>query len=550
MVPLLLGVLVVKVLSVNAGADTGGVSWGLYRAFEGDPVIELRSAILNQNYIRYPHDLPYKYPDIYPVWCASDVVHLHNTQATLDVFTRKGKQPFRPYVLHHHGNKYRKGHEALNARVAADGARAVVSTVDMLQYGDNLVWVPPAYRLGELAALRKPAPLAGRKLRVGHAPTDRVVKSTEKFLAACSKLDVEPVLVERKSWDRALAIKATVDIFFDQVLLGYGCNAIEAWGMGIPVIAGAPDSTLAMMREAFGTDELPFFEASEPTIADAIRALMDEDVRAEYTARGLAHVEKFHSGQHTRDVLTPIYLSLAGSKPDPVPVKVHADDPPPFTGDRDLVFRVGRPGEELRFAIRSQAKNLPHGRVFTAGVKPDFTTCPHIEVPKVSGQDKYAHAYQVLLAILKNDDLTPEVIISDDDMYLLEPLTEMGSYTSGPIGGYLTKTRAQAAKDTVALAGPDAPCMDVHVPTVINRAELLKKLEAVKLPLARKYRVFWRTLHGPVGPLTHMSEPKIGRPSHKWPDGPWVSSTERLLEPVLPRLRELFPDPSPYEVAG
>lgn len=288
----------INVLSIHAGADTAGVGWLLSQAFRDDPDVRLRSMVRKTNYIDYPHDLDWSASD--DEWSRADVAHLHNTLRTWRMRGR-GK----PFVLHHHGTYYRQNADALNAVVAQEQGRSVVATLDLLDYGDDLTWCPPPFDLEWLASLRTPR--RGR-LRVGHSPTDRGLKDTEAFLAACESLDVEPLLTEHQPWRYCLEAKGSCDLFYDQVQLGYGHNAIEAWGMGIPVIAGGSQPILRAMRDQFG--DLPFYEATRDTIGDAIRALMDEATREQYAAKGLAHVRRWHDGTETIARLTPIYQSL------------------------------------------------------------------------------------------------------------------------------------------------------------------------------------------------------------------------------------------------
>ena len=276
-----------RVLSVQLGSDVGGCGWGTAQAFRGHPKVTFRSAVRRSNYLRYPADLPW--PEAEHEWDRADVVHIHGS---LRAWRTMGGN--KPLVMHHHGTKYRRNADLLNRAVSDLGGTAVVSTLDLLDYGDGLTWVPQAHDLPALAAHRKPQ--HGR-LRIGHAPTDRTIKSTDAFLAACARLDVEPVLIERRSWAECLAIKGTCDVLFDQVILGYGNNAIEAWGMGIPVIAGAAPSTLARMRDTFGA--LPFLATDEGGIADAIAAMIDTPTRSEYAALGAAHVARWHDGTET-----------------------------------------------------------------------------------------------------------------------------------------------------------------------------------------------------------------------------------------------------------
>ena len=137
-------------------------------------------------------------------------------------------------------------------------------------------------------------------------------KSTAQLKAAVDGLraqgmDIELLVVRDKPWLEAMAIKATADVYFDQVKLGYGCNAVEAWGMGIPVIAGADDWTLNQMRSVYDTTDLPFYEATEECIADALVAMSDKATRTTYADRGMAHVRRYHDELPALSRLASLY---------------------------------------------------------------------------------------------------------------------------------------------------------------------------------------------------------------------------------------------------
>jgi hypothetical protein len=292
-----------RVLSLGA-EDTAGVGYLLSQAFKrlSDRVL-FRSAVKRLNYIQYPRDLPWHLAP--SVWHKSPVIHVHNTVALWRAFGGR-----KPYVLHHHGTHYRENAELLNKRVRDTGGTAVVATLDLLDYGDDLTWVPAAYNLAWLRSFRSTWP-PDRPFTVGHAPTNRDLKSTEKLLEACDKLGVRVRLIERKTWHQCLTEKGQVDVLFDQTQLGYGHNAIEAWGMGIPVIAGAPARTLQRMTETFGL--LPFLDAhdSVESIARAIEVLMLPEGAAYWGNRGLQHVTHWHDGRESVARLTRIYEGLA-----------------------------------------------------------------------------------------------------------------------------------------------------------------------------------------------------------------------------------------------
>lgn len=306
-----------KVLSIHAGADTGGCSWGLYNAFgriESD--IEFQSVIRRTNYIEY--NRANTWDRAAELWDAADVVHLHNTTRTLDLMVRQGHAR-KPFVLHHHGTAYRDNYQRINRDMRRLGkinqARTVVATLDLLQQGPGIPWSPAAHDLEALSKHRKRVngtPGKDRPIRIGHAPTNRAIKSTDAFLAACMKLGedipVEIVLIEGATWAECLAAKGTCDIYFDQVLLGYGNNAIEAWAMGIPVVCGAEDFTLEEMTKRFG--ELPFKLADEGTIYAALYDLCDAKIRSDYSRRGKAHAQRWHDGNETVRILSNVYADL------------------------------------------------------------------------------------------------------------------------------------------------------------------------------------------------------------------------------------------------
>lgn len=192
------------------------------------------------------------------------------------------------------------------------------------------------------------------------------------------------------------------------------------------------------------------------------------------------------------------------------------------TSSVDVVVRVGpRVDDQLRYTIATLTANLPHARIVTAGCRPHWATGEHIDMPPAGG--KFVHAYAVLRAILAADDLTPSVVIADDDMFLMRPIETLPEYHRGPLAEVQpTALRMNGWRDTLDVA-PDALCRDLHVPTLVNRADLADRLDALGLPHQRACRIWWRTLAG--GGCTQAEDAKVrqGVPD----DGAlWVSSSD------------------------
>lgn len=296
-----------RVLWASAHTDYAGYGWHLAQAFGKHSDIRYRATARYRNRsLLYPSDLPW--PEARREWKRADVVHLlddFNAQVSL-------RAPDRPFVIRYAGSAFRSDpHKALKA-MRAKNAVGLVATLDLwLEAPDELEWTPFIRDLDHLASMRRP--IDDGKVRIAHSPTRREIKSTDAFLAACERVsrdvEIEVILVENKPWNECLRFKSSADIYFDQVKLGYGNNAVEAWAMGIPVIAGASPETLAEMERRF---PLPFYQATEDTIYYALLDLVSSQVKRDYWARvGREHAQRFHSEQAVVTQLEAIYRRLA-----------------------------------------------------------------------------------------------------------------------------------------------------------------------------------------------------------------------------------------------
>lgn len=314
-------------LIISSGPDTGGqnIRWKQAADRHRSVGLRARSVVASQNYLRYPIDIRLggNGGAIRRLWAAADVIHLNNTPHAFDRFDRRQRKPA---ILHHHGTTFRTAPAPSLARARRERWPQAASTIDLVEIAPDVVeWLPTAYDLEALAAIREAAERPDDGIvRIAHAPTARTLKGTAAVISIVGALQdegypVELDVIEGVPWSQCLARKARADIFVDQMLLGFGCNAIEAWAMGIPVIAGVdpegaaavnhtiPDSTRDRMLTEFG-GELPFYEASEATLADSLRALVaDAELRATWAARGSAYVERFHAERPALERLLQLY---------------------------------------------------------------------------------------------------------------------------------------------------------------------------------------------------------------------------------------------------
>jgi glycosyltransferase involved in cell wall biosynthesis len=139
------------------------------------------------------------------------------------------------------------------------------------------------------------------RLVFAHAPSNRLVKGTALILDALAELKDEGYefdldLVEGVSNTQALARYGDADVVIDQLFAGwYGGLAVEAMGLGKPVVVYIRESDLRHLPEGMA-DDLPFFQATPATIKEDLRRIL-ETPRDELVARAeksRAFVEKWH----------------------------------------------------------------------------------------------------------------------------------------------------------------------------------------------------------------------------------------------------------------
>ncbi len=142
--------------------------------------------------------------------------------------------------------------------------------------------------------IHPPRRAAGPIPRVGHAPTNRAAKGSERILEALYAVDqrtpLEIVLIENKPFREAMALKASCDIFIDQIgELGYGVNSLEALAMGIPAAVELMDDFDAFLQPH------PFLRLRENSLEnDLERIITDPEARETASREGPAWVARRH----------------------------------------------------------------------------------------------------------------------------------------------------------------------------------------------------------------------------------------------------------------
>jgi hypothetical protein len=317
---------IVNALAIG-NVDPGGVVGRLQEAAGKHPEVGLRirSAHKQDQYFQFQGDLRWgpdaprgQRAEVKRLAMAADIIHLNNSERGL--FELGMARDKKPMLLHHHGSLFRNNPERMLSMASARKMVQAVSTIDLQRFDTRVLhWLPTAY---DVKALRvRQQPRTSERIRIGHFPTNRGLKHTDLFIRVVRELIEEGVPIElvpgefltedehwlpRWTWDVAMDAKRSCDIVYDQLMFGYGCNSVEAWAMGKPVIAGADEWTLKRMGDLWG--DLPFERASEDTLKAVIRKMVKSAAMREDAAqRGLQHVMRYHDELPALEKLAELY---------------------------------------------------------------------------------------------------------------------------------------------------------------------------------------------------------------------------------------------------
>jgi hypothetical protein len=151
----------------------------------------------------------------------------------------------------------------------------------------------------DASSFKRRIPVERDYLRIGHAPTNRQAKGSDIIIPVLHRLKeeypIEIVLIENLPHQKAIQLKATCDIFIDQIGdLGYGINSLESLAMGI-----ATCSCLAPGFEEKYPDH-PFIHINSDNIKNQlIKLILDFDWRVHKAEHGYRWVREQHCALET-----------------------------------------------------------------------------------------------------------------------------------------------------------------------------------------------------------------------------------------------------------
>lgn len=157
----------------------------------------------------------------------------------------------------------------------------------------------------------------------------------------------------------------------------------------------------------------------------------------------------------------------------------------------DLVYIYRRRPDgdetEIRYSVRSAAKNLKFRKLFIVGDKPfglkNFTLIKHR-----GPTSKYENAFEKIIRAAEDDRVSDEFVLMNDDFFILRPFKKVPYYKKAEFGSWSAKWPLKHAhyyrkiRKTLSVVGPKAGVFEVHFPFPFRKRNLLRLKKKYRLP--------------------------------------------------------------------
>lgn len=156
----------------------------------------------------------------------------------------------------------------------------------------------------------------GKKLKIVHAPTNRVTKGSDIIISALENIKkkygdiIEIIFVENMPNDKALEVYKTADLIIDQILIGwYGGFAVEVMKMGKPVMTFIREEDLKYIPKEMSNDCLSSIINinSENIFEKLCQIIENSSLLKSYRESALEYVYKWHLPSYVAGITKKYY---------------------------------------------------------------------------------------------------------------------------------------------------------------------------------------------------------------------------------------------------
>lgn len=230
--------------------------------------------------------------------------------------------------------------------------------------------------------------------------------------------------------------------------------------------------------------------------------------------------------------------------------------------DLDIVYMVKDAiyNEELKYSMRSVDANFPHNKVWFIGGRPMHIRPDKQIIVNQKGKTKWDKVRAMLELVGKNNSITEDFILFNDDFFVMRPMMAMPTFVCGTLeqlcrrierknGGKPTQYTLKLEDTIKTLERDGLPThnFELHVPMVLNRKKLLQIIG--KYPDAKGTRSLYGNTYL-TDHMYYMKDVKIfDTKTEPSPDKVFLSTEDTSFSKgkVGEYIRKTFPNKSRWE---
>lgn len=167
------------------------------------------------------------------------------------------------------------------------------------------------YASPEISKIRPIKTRSKGKIKILHAPSDRLIKGTDEIVRTIKKLSkkypIELVLIENLPHKEALSKYAEADIAIDQLRIGwYGSFGVEAMAFGLPLVCFLRSKDLEKFVPFHR--EIPIVSTEHKNLEDILMFLIENPIiRHQIGLKSRSYVEKYHNPIEIAKKVSSVY---------------------------------------------------------------------------------------------------------------------------------------------------------------------------------------------------------------------------------------------------
>lgn len=233
------------------------------------------------------------------------------------------------------------------------------------------------------------------------------------------------------------------------------------------------------------------------------------------------------------------------------------------TADLDIVYFVKDgffKNEELRYSLRSVAKNMPHRKVWIFGGAP-VNILPDVRIKtKQEGRTKWDKVRAMFLLACNSKDLTDDFILFNDDFFIMKPTDKIEPVYRCPLDKHieiLEKFRpteySRLLRDclnTLKGKGVKQPLSyELHTPFIFNKEKLKKILD--EFPDQHCTRTIYGNIYGIGGERMNDIKMFTDKPEFDYKKSQFLSTDDSMVNinnDAWRYIRDSFKNKSEFEI--